>query len=854
MNNNLNNSEDNLCKKEFIAHVRADDGLKQPLHVHLTEVASISQKLAEKINAPLAGELIGLMHDFGKYSQAFQNYIQSATGLLNPDLDDEYVNAKGLKGKIDHSTAGAQWIHQQLKNYGPRGEGQLIAQVLALCVASHHSGLMNCLDDHAEKPNAFLRRMGKIEEDSHLAECIAQAENITQKASQIIANGLLKETYYSLQPIIKQWAKEPSNYVEEFYLGCFTRFLFSCLIDADRINSADFERPQNQEWRSQSLPDWQTAIDLLEQHLLGFKLSNEIDHIRQDISSQCLQRASDPQGIFTLSVPTGGGKTLASLRYALHHAKAHQLERIIYIIPYTSIIEQNSQVANQILGLQQNHKPWVLEHHSNLEPEQQTWTSKLIADNWDSPIIFTTMVQFLETCFGAGTKSVRRLHQLANSVLIFDEVQTLPINCTHLFCNQLNFLNQFTKTTAILCTATQPLLHKLPEKLKKFGEIQLAANAELIGDTLAVDRLFELLERVIVRDQRQLSGWSAQALNQLILEQYNEAGSCLVIVNTKAWAQQLYQDCIDAGLDDSQVFHLSTNQCAAHRKDILDQIKVKRSNDEPVICISTQLIEAGVDVSFNTVIRFLAGLDSIAQAAGRCNRHGNLKDANGKLVKGKVLIVNPEKETTELLEDIEKGKQASARILEEITSTKENILSPAVMSRYFDYYFYSHSNETEYEKSHKMAYPITDRLGACNNLVNLLSVNQGHCLNKNGERKSRGKMPALQQSFMHAAKAFKAIDAPTQAVIVPYGDKGKEIINILNAGPKADYQVFYIALRQAQKYSVNVFPNTWKKLVDAQIALHEVEETGVFILDQRFYSDEFGLTTREVNAMETMIF
>ncbi len=845
--NNLNN--------EFIAHVRKFDGLKQPLHVHLAEVAQISKKLAEKINAPLAGELIGLIHDFGKYSQAFQIYIKSATGLLNPDIDDEYVDAKGLKGRIDHSTAGAQWIYHQLKNYGKRGEGQLIAQILALCVASHHSGLINCLDDHATKPNAFLRRINdKLEEDSHLAECIAQAEGIIKKANQIIANGLVKETYYSMQPIIKQWANSNINYIDEFYLGCFTRFLFSCLIDADRINSADFERPQNQEWRSQSLPDWSVAVNKLEQVLTDFKQENEIDHIRQDISDQCLQRANDQQGIYTLSVPTGGGKTLASLRYALHHAKTHQLERIIYIIPYTSIIEQNAQVADHILGLQENQKPWVLEHHSNLEPEQQTWTSKLITDNWDSPIIFTTMVQFLETCFGAGTRGVRRLHQLANSVLIFDEVQTLPINCVHLFCNQLNFLNQLAGTTAILCTATQPLLHDLPEKLKKFGETHLSANAEIIGDTVAVDRLFELLERVTVIDRRQVAGWTAQALNQLILEQYRQAGSCLVIVNTKAWAQQLYQDCIASGLGDNQVFHLSTNQCAAHRKDILDEVKTKLERNEHIVCISTQLIEAGVDVSFNTVIRFLAGLDSIAQAAGRCNRHGNLKNDEGKIAKGTVLIINPDQETTDLLEDIEKGKQASARILDEIVNTKENILSPAVMSRYFDYYFYSHSNETEYEKSHKMAYPIKDQLGASNNLINLLSVNHGHCLNKNVERKNMGKMPVLQQSFMSAAKAFKAIDAPTQAVIVPYGEKGREIINILNTGAKADFQTFYTALRRAQKYSVNVFPNTWKKLVNAQIALHEIEETGVFILDQRFYSDDFGVTTQEVNAMETMVF
>jgi CRISPR-associated helicase cas3 len=234
-------------------------------------------------------------------------------------------------------------------------------------------------------------------------------------------------------------------------------FLFSCLIDADRINSSDFEREAQKEIRRLTeKPDWQTAIDQLETKLAGFENRYPIDGIRRRISGDCLKRAVDFQGIYTLTVLTGGGKTLASLRYALHHAQKHNLDRIIYIIPYTSIIDQNAQAVREILG-----ENWVLEHHSNLEPEKQSWQDKLLSENWDKPIVFTTMVQFLDAWFGGCTRGARHIHPMTNSVLIFDEIQTLPIKCVHLFCNVLNWLTTFGKSTAVLCTATQPLLGEL---------------------------------------------------------------------------------------------------------------------------------------------------------------------------------------------------------------------------------------------------------------------------------------------------------------------------------------------------------------------------------------------------------
>ena len=452
--------------EKYIAHVRTSDGEIQYLSVHLTDVAKICAWLAAKIGLADAGALIGLLHDFGKYSEAFRTYIGSATGKINPDEDD-YVDAKAQKGKVDHSSAGAQWLWRELKNKGKSGQGELIGQILALCIASHHSGLIDCLAPDGKQ--VFHERMGKEDEKTHLIECEINADpEILQQAQVLLNHDFLLEFDQKIKSILqaKQQDVLLSPEIRSFYLGFFTRFLFSCLIDADRINSADFERPEEAVARSSEPVDWQIAIARLEAHLKHLEVKNPIDKIRQSIATHCLQKSAQKQGIYTLTVPTGGGKTYASLRYALHHAKAHQLDRIIYIIPYTSIIDQNAEAVRGILEQIGDQRPWVLEQHSNLEPELQTWHSKIVSDNWDAPIVFTTMVQFLETVFGSGTRGVRRLHQLSKSVLIFDEIQTLPINCTHLFCNALNFLTEYAQTTAVLCTATQPLLDDLKTSTK----------------------------------------------------------------------------------------------------------------------------------------------------------------------------------------------------------------------------------------------------------------------------------------------------------------------------------------------------------------------------------------------------
>ena len=855
----------------YIAHVRKSDKEPQSLQTHLTETAEIAKLLAAKLDLDQAGELLGLMHDFGKYSQKFQNYISRVNNIgFNFDQDDE----DSFKGG-DHSTAGAQWVYRELRKFDKsqkhgdeikdKGIGELCGQILGLCIASHHGeGLIDCLN--REGNPKWIERFNKTDELTHLTECEQNAdEAVQQKARELAGENLIRSLLKAVKPILSDPVS--NDKIKEFYLGCLTRFLFSCLIDADRINSSDFEREEQKEVRRLAKkPDWQPAIDKLEAKLAGFENYYPIDEIRRRISDDCLKRAADSQGIYTLTVPTGGGKTLASLRYALHHVQKHNLDRIIYIIPYTSIIDQNAEEVRKIycLDLKEDDngefhscrecsecEKWVLEHHSNLEPEKQSWQDKLLSENWDKPIVFTTMVQFLDAWFGGGTRGARHIHPMTNSVLIFDEIQTLPVKCVHLFCNVLNWLTIFGKSTAVLCTATQPLLgesglRNFPkgkrESIAARGLLRLPENAEIMGKHQDLDKLFADLSRVEIQFNEKVGGWNVEEAGTFLLEQFQTTQSCLFIVNTKKWAQDLYQYCKAQNVPPEALFHLSTHQCAVHRKAIFDTIKARLKNGEPVICISTQLIEAGVDISMACVIRALSGLDSIAQAAGRCNRHGEKKG------KGQVWVLNlQEQDFTRILPDIQAGKTHAERVFPYFAG--QDILQPEAMKRYFEYYFYQRSDEMVYQIGTKGE----------DHLLNLLSDN---CRNTGASDKKSGMVknnilrednsyPLLMQSFKSAGRAFQAIDAPTRAVIVPYGE-GRDLIASLCGewNPKEMYRT----LAKAQRYSVNVFPNMWKQLQENQ-ALQEVQAgLGIYYLKNEHYTDEYGLSVDKTGIMPTYNF
>lgn len=801
---------------QHIARYRQSDGTPQSLIEHLEGASVLASGFAGKIGLPSFGELMGLLHDFGKYSEAFQSYIKSAAGKIEPE-DDEYVDADRMRGKIDHSTAGAQYIWEKKTN---SPFGQMAAEIMALCMASHHSGLIDSLSP--DGADLFSKRMDKPTEKTHVEGVKGKVdESIRQHVNRLLASSEIDgELRQRLELMLLTGQPQGIN---QFMLGFLTRFLFSALIDADRLNSAERQPRPKQEWP--------LLIDILEASLAGFKVKNRIDEIRADISSSCRSFAGRERGLYQLTVPTGGGKTLASLRFALHHADRYKMDRIIYVVPYTSIIDQNARVARSVFAsLEEGGRQIVLEHHSNLTPEQDTSQSKLLAENWDAPIIYTTAVQFLETLFAAGTRGVRRLHQLANAVIIFDEIQTIPIRTVHLFNNAINFLVEQGGSTVVFCTATQPLLHEVDATK---GAARFFANSQMMRD---VGSLFRELHRVSIEDKCKPGGWTDDEVAETALQQLDGAGSVLIIVNKKAQARELFRRLHGKT---EHVYHLSTSMCPAHRATVLDKVKVclAPENSVPVICISTNLIEAGVDVDFGSVIRYLAGLDSIAQAAGRCNR-------NGLRPTGKVWIINKENEGLDKLPEIMMAQEVTRRILREFKDDPAAFdydrQSPKAMECYYRYYFF--------QRAHEMAFPVSrQEIGRDDDLLSLLSMNSKSVQIYQNERKQAPPLN-LRQSFMSAAKAFKAIDSPTEGVIVPYSEEGERIIAELS---RSRFEEKSKLLKEAQRYSVNLFPYEQRKLAGM---LYEVwEGSGIFWLDERHYSEEFGVSTEGVAEMKTRI-
>jgi CRISPR-associated endonuclease/helicase Cas3 len=809
----------NMFHREYIAHRRESNGEIQNLSLHLKEVSKKAGEFASKIGLKECGEIIGLLHDIGKTSEEFEQYIKSATGLINSDEDD-YVDAAERRGKVDHSTSGAQIIFKELFNKG--GKMAFVAQVLSLCVASHHSGLIDCIAP--DGVNSYLKRMNKADKKTHL-------EEVTEKLDSTIKK-YIKEVLQSQElhlNCISAFKKLKSNHDSKetltFKYNLLVRFIFSCLIDADRLSTADFEHPRLAKLRTHSShKNWSVLTNRLEGSLKNFK-SAGINIVRQRISKECADFSSMPKGLYQLAVPTGGGKTFASLRFALHHADKYAMDRIVYILPFTTIIDQNADEIKKVLQSGKNSQDRiVLEHHSNLTPEKETAWQKVLSENWDAPVVLTTSVQILEALFGSGTRGARRMHQLANAVIVFDEVQAMPIKCIHMFNTAINFLVNNCGSTVVLCTATQPLLDRIEPKSRALmvtGRQQIVPNSR---------QLFVDLKRIEIFDKRKAGGWTNVDVKELVEKSLKEMGSVLIVVNTKKTAQQVYVQCKQ--IKDVEVYHLSAYMCPVHRLEILNKVTKLLEKNKPVICVSTQLIEAGVDISFGSVIRFLAGLDSIAQAAGRCNRHNELAPTLGKVV-----IINSAEENIDKLEDIRIGQEKTARILDEFKADperfKKDSLGPEAMEQYYQYYFF--------QRKDKMNYPVNAKsaVGRDDNLFNLFSMNMVSVEEYKRISKKAPEIP-LKQAFMTAAESFQAIETASRGIVVPYGKEGKELVNKLCSVQEIDKQ--YKLIHRAQRYSVSLFPDKLEKLQRSG-AVHEAQEgSGILYLEEQYYSDEFGLS------------
>lgn len=817
-----------------VAHIRESDGREQSVFEHLTAVGNLSKDSASKIGLELPGELIGLVHDLGKYSDCFQNYLLSAVGLLNQDVDEAFVDFEEFRGKIDHSTAGAQWIWNTLSQKGVLE--RITAQILAICIASHHSGLIDCISASGNQygSNTFLKRMQKPYTDTHLNEAMEAApDDLVRQFTTIVSDMRLSSCLQDTIKEILQHNKGFGTTVASVHTALLVRFLFSCLIDADRVDTADFENPEAASIRQRNnYPGWSVLVDRLENRLAKLQSVFDIDKTRNHIAAKCLDKSQSDRGIYSLSVPTGGGKTFASLRFGLHHAAKHELDRVVYVIPYTSIIDQNAKVVRKAIELK--GEAVVLEHHSNLSPQKQGFREKILSENWDAPVVFTTMVQFLESLFGSGTRGARRMHQLANSVIIFDEIQSLPIKCVHLFNNAVNFLVEQCNSTAVLCTATQPLLHTVD---KSKGSLKLEPENEIVSD---VSHLYRILRRTQVINLCKPGGWQDKEIANLAIEQTQESGSSLVVVNTKQSARSIYEHLIESlpQQDETPVYHLSTNMCPAHRKLVLHIIKKRLDSKLPVVCVSTQLIEAGVDIDFGSAIRFLAGLDSIAQTAGRCNR-------NGFISLGKVFIVNPANENLSMLPNIQVGVETTNRILQDYSEKPgdfdNDLIGRKMMTWYFENYFYKRANE--------MDFPVpASNIGHDDTILNLLSQNSSAVGEYLVATDRAEEPPLLRQAFMTAGRAFEVIEAPTRGVIVPHGRKGKELVAQIMAA-EYDFQ-FHPLLRRAQQFTVNVFPYILNRLKQQQAVYPINLDIDIYCLQGQYYDKEFGLADEPASPME----
>jgi CRISPR-associated endonuclease/helicase Cas3 len=588
---------------------------------HLSSVGTLAAAFAEQYGSGWA-RLAGRWHDLGKYRPRFQRYIRLASGF------EADAHIKGEAGKAPHSTAGAVLATDCFGSVG---------RVLAYLIAGHHAGL-------ADWFGGLEVRLGNADSRDELNEALAE----NPPAELLDASGF--------KPDLRAIPGGKNGF------ALWVRMLFSALVDADFLDTERYMDPDKFTRRNcwPALSELAPRFDAHMARLATLALPTPVNALRADILRQCREKAALVPGLFSLTVPTGGGKTLSGMAFALAHAQVHGKRRVIHVIPYTSIIEQTADIFRSIFG------EVVIEHHSNAEsePGQENHVSRLACENWDAPIVVTTNVQFFESLFAARTSRCRKLHNLVDSVVILDEAQLLPPEFLQPMLDVLNLLTQHYGVTVVLSTATQPALSTRAYFDARQNLRGLDNVREIIGDP---DALYRSLERVQVRlppDWHTPADWPRLALELATHD------SVLAIVNTRKDARALWEQMqrIDAG-----TLHLSALMCGAHRSQVIADIKARLKAGVPTRVVSTQLVEAGVDVDFPVVFRALAGLDSIAQAAGRCNREGRLA------AKGEVVIFVPPNPAPPGL--LRRGENACRSVLHGVT---EQPLARERFARYFE--------------------------------------------------------------------------------------------------------------------------------------------------------------------------
>lgn len=697
----------NYLSNKPIAHI-SDDGRFHGLHEHLIDTARRSSEFAEQFGAAGWGRLAGLWHDLGKFAPGFQKKL------------------RGANLRVDHSTAGAIYA---IEKFGP------IGRILAYPIAGHHAGL----------PDWQTADSGLSALAQRLAKCNLLKDAFdNSQLSDIINQKLPSET--------PNPGTDPALWI---------RMLFSCLVDADFLDTEAFFDPDKAEKRL-GYQELQNLLPFFKAYMEK-KQSNadkgRVNLLRADILKQCTEKAAHAPSLFTLTVPTGGGKTLSSMAFALNHSTRYGKKRIIYVIPYTSIIEQTADQFREIFGDN------VIEHHSNLDTDddsEKMYKARLACENWDAPIVVTTSVQFFESLFASRTSRCRKLHNIVNSVVVLDEAQLIPPDFLNPIVEVLKELHTSYGVSILLSTATQPALS--PHKSSDFNFPGLPETVEIMADPTALQKSFKRVKVNMPQDICAPTSWEA------LSEELRRYESVLCIVNRRDDCRTLHQ------LMPEGTIHLSALMCGAHRSEIISNLKNKLKEGIPVRVISTQLVEAGVDIDFPVVYRAIAGLDSVAQAAGRCNREGKLKE-------GQLFLFAPPSKTPpgHLRQAAEIGKRL-------LSKGHADPFSQELFEQFFKELFWL----------------------------------KGDGLDKHGILKDLAFDRELRFSFRTAAYKFKIIDDARHApVLVNYGEGSKLIEQLRKKGPER------WLLRKLQRYIVNLPRYLLEKLI--QSGEIEMPFEGIFV-------------------------
>ena len=792
---------------EFLAHI-AEDGRRQSVQQHCRNAAKYASKAVGEIGLFHTAYLAALLHDTGKFKSEFTDYLL--------DSNAKYKSVK--RGSVNHTFAGVRFALERWHKSGKLDYSEMTAELLAFAIGSHH-GLFDCVGETQD--NGFLHRQtkGGIGYEESIENYLLQCANPEE------LDGLFRLAVEEVTPFFDKISGLPqqqddalANSEIYFYTGLLGRMLLSAVIEGDRRDTAEFmDNKVLRKWPANMREIWSDCLERLECKLGEVPSDQPIHKVRQYISNCCGTFAEQPGGIYRLNVPTGGGKTLSSLRYALAHAKKWNKSRIVFTSPLLSILDQNAKIIRDYVA----DDSLILEHHSNLvEPaskREQLGELELLTETWEAPVILTTLVQLLNTIFSGKTSSIRRFHALCNSIIVIDEVQTVPNKMLTLFNLAVNFLSEICGSTIVLCSATQPSLEIVPHPL-------LHQPRDIVPRQ---QTLWQVFKRTEIQDA---GCCRLEELPQRIENSLAVCSSLLVVCNKKDEAVFLFQAFANKSV---QCFHFSAAMCTAHRRNTLQALETalrnSKANGKKVVCVSTQVIEAGVDISFQRVIRLAAGMDSVIQSAGRCNRNAESSTP------AKVSIIQCTDEKLLHLDDIQRGQAATVALLDAYRKSPEQFHNDLAGNDAIEFY-YRHlyrSMDTGFQD---------DVVGEYGSIFGLLADNPKYADANCAEVDHY----FLRQAFRLAGQLFQVFDQDTTDILVPYG-KGRELREALIAASEAhgcrDYPYMKELLEEAKLYSVSLFQYQLDQLIQ-QKALISLFDGGVHTLADGFYDENTGFSIR----------